>query len=144
MEMTLHVLKHGTQPTRGSEGAACVDCYARIIDHNDEPSSVLIERAPKKVPLGFRVSVPRGHAMIISGRSGLSMLGVGVATGTVDPDYTGEVCAVMHCISPDGFVVRHGMRIAQARIVPAPEIRFVPGEVGETERGDNGFGSTGL
>lgn len=64
--------------------------------------------------------------------------------GLVDPGYTGEIRVVLHNLTDDSFQVYAGERIAQLKISPVmrPDIAVVD-EFDETDRGDNGFGSTG-
>jgi dUTP pyrophosphatase len=72
--------------------------------------------------------------------------GLDVGAGVVDPDYTGELKVVLFNHDPtQTFVIRPGYRIAQLIVEPyvTPVVEEVF-EVAETERGDAGFGSTGL
>lgn len=83
-------------------------------------------------------------------RSGLSMqrLTLTNAPGTVDPDYRGEAGALLVNQSEKDYLIKQDMRIAQAVFCPVyiPELieRETIDELGSTERGGGGFGSTGL
>lgn len=81
----------------------------------------------------------------IRGKSGLASKGIYCSLGTVDNAYTGELKVVLTNISnPLPFVITHGMKIAQLVIqtVIIPDIEYVT-EFDVTDRGSNGFGSTG-
>ncbi len=101
----------------------------------------------KAIPCGFYVAVPLGYEAQVRSRSGLALrhgIIVPNAPGTIDPDYRGEVCAILGNIAREPFTVTRGMRIAQMIIAPA--VRAALEEVDEldqTDRGDGGFGHTG-
>lgn len=88
-----------------------------------------------------------GYAGFIYSRSGLGSKGLAVANGVgvIDPEYTGELKAMLHNTSGESWTVNAGDRIAQ--LVIQPYLRWSPvivDELGKTNRGDNGFGSTGV
>lgn len=100
------------------------------------------------VPTGIAVAIPDGHAGFVQPRSGLAVKdGITVlnSPGLIDSGYRGEikVCLVNHGIQPVDFKV--GSRIAQLVIVPVArvEVRKVD-DLDATERGEDGFGSTGV
>jgi dUTP pyrophosphatase len=99
------------------------------------------------VPTGLRFEIPTGYEMQVRPRSGLAAKsGVTVlnSPGTIDSDYRGEVQVILvnHGTAP--FVVNNGDRIAQAIIAPVIQARFsATNALGDTERGEGGFGSTG-
>ena len=65
--------------------------------------------------------------------------------GTIDSDYRGPVGVILINLGHEDFTVIHGMRIAQMVIAPVTQAAFtVVPELGETVRGADGFGSTGL
>jgi dUTP pyrophosphatase len=99
------------------------------------------------VPTGLAIEIPDGYEGQIRPRSGLAAKhGITVlnSPGTIDPDYRGEikVCLINH--TSGWFDVKVGDRIAQLVICPVakPEIVQVE-ELSDTDRGSNGFGSTG-
>ena len=99
------------------------------------------------VATGFAIEIPRGYEVQVRPRSGLAAKN-GITClntpGTIDSDYRGEIKVILVNLGQESFEVRRGERIAQ--LVPAPVLRanFVEaGELGETERGSGGFGSTG-
>jgi dUTP pyrophosphatase len=124
-------------PTRGSDGAAGYD-----LSSNEE-----IE-----IPAGCRALVATGISTEyadnvgarIMARSGLSVRGVDIGAGLVDSDYRGEIKALLINNGSGSLFVRQGDRIAQIVFFPiiTDAIEW-HGTVSETERGADGFGSTG-
>lgn len=137
------VLPGGKLPERKTEGAACADCYARI-----DPVIIMQTIHPGEtgiVPLGFKLAVPDGYYAEIRPRSGLSSKGIIEIMGTIDSDYRGEVGAIIFNGSKEDFRICNGDRICQMMI--KKEIKYeisVVDELDETERGNGGFGSTGV
>jgi dUTP pyrophosphatase len=100
------------------------------------------------VPTGFAMALPHGHEGQVRPRSGLAVNhGVTVlnAPGTIDADYRGEVRVPLINHGDIPFTITRGMRIAQLVIAPVsfPSVVEVS-ELPPSERGANGFGSTGL
>ena len=111
-----------------------------------EPVTIAsLERA--MIPTGIYIELPEGYEAQIRPRSGLAAkFGVTVANapGTVDADYRGEVKVILVNLSKDPFVINPGERIAQMVIAKYEKIEWEEvEELGDTERGDGGFGSTG-
>ncbi len=100
------------------------------------------------VKTGLFIALPIGTEAQVRPRSGLAAKkGITVlnAPGTVDADYRGEIGVILVNISNEDFVINDGERIAQ--LVIAKHERAVWQEVtvlSETERGEGGFGSTGV
>ena len=99
------------------------------------------------VATGFAIEIPRGYEVQVRPRSGLAMRhGITCLNtpGTIDSDYRGEVKVILINLGQEAFEIRRGERIAQ--LVPAPVLHadFVEAsKLGETARGEGGFGSTG-
>lgn len=100
------------------------------------------------IPTGLAVAIPEGYAGLVLPRSGLAAKhGVGVVNGPglIDSHYRGEIKVIL--INHDkykDFVIRRGDRIAQLVIIPVADVRFVEkDDLDDTERGANGFGSSG-
>ena len=129
-------------PTRGSEHAAGWDLYAL------EDTSVPF-RQSVKLRTGLHVAIPVGYEGQVRARSSLGSKGLILphSIGTIDADYRGELFVLMTWIGEgDSYVVKAGERIAQLLITPIPKAAFTEvgfEELGETVRGDGGFGSTG-
>lgn len=135
-----HLSDRAKTPTYGSAGAACFDLYAA------DTLAVAPGRSAV-VPTDLAFEVPEGYVLMIYSRSGHGFKhGVRLAnnTGVVDSDYRGHVPVCLHNDGRDVFYVHQGDRVAQAMIVPVPRVEFeVVDELSSTERGENGFGSTG-
>ena len=128
-------------PRRSTPGATGFDLYACV----DGGDSVQLTTTPKLVGTGIAIEFLPGYDAQIRPRSGLSSKGVGVAIGTVDSDYRGEVMVTMYMLTPNGsFEIKHGDRIAQLVILKLAEVDVVEAaELSATERGAGGHGSTG-
>jgi dUTP pyrophosphatase len=147
VEIGLHWLPHGMGlplPARQTAGAAGMDLLAAL------PSGAEIMLQPGNralVPCGFAMALPAGYEAQVRARSGLAARhGVTVlnSPGTIDADYRGEVQVILINLGDAPFVVRRGERIAQMVVAPLVAACFaVKEELDETERGSNGFGSTG-
>ena len=131
-------------PTKGSAGAACFDIAAYL----DAPVSIRPFQTAL-IPTGLSFRLPPNSEIQVRPRSGLPnkhRVFVANAPGTVDSDYHGELMVGLYNGNPDAvFVVHDGERIAQFLVAPVPDIRLneIPYEEPSSERGENGFGSTG-
>lgn len=146
MKAPIELLPGGKLPRRTTEGAAGYDCYART-------EVALYPLVPTKVPLGFKLGRLRAdwygvgpYEVALRGRSGLlARHNVMCPVGTIDSDYRGEVSAVLVYLGPDAaFTILAGDRVAQLVFHPIVTPAWVEvTEVGDTTRGEGGFGSTG-
>ena len=104
-----------------------------------------LERA--MIPTGLYVELPEGCEMQIRPRSGLAAKhGITVlnSPGTIDADYRGEIKVILVNLSNEPFTIESGERIAQMIVARYEQIEWQPvEELGATERGAGGFGSTG-
>ena len=100
------------------------------------------------IPTGLRVQLPQGHEMQIRPRSGLALRhGISIVNtpGTVDADFRGEIKVVVINLSKEPFVINPGERICQMVITRYTRVTWEPVDrIDETERGDGGFGHTGM
>ena len=100
------------------------------------------------IPTGLYIALPPGYEAQVRPRSGLALKrGITVlnAPGTVDADYRGEIGVVLVNLSADDFVVSDGERIAQLVIARHEKAEFLTVDVlDETERGEGGYGHTGM
>ena len=96
----------------------------------------------------MHIALPVGYEAQVRPRSGLALKkGITVLNtpGTIDADYRGEIGVVLINLSNEDFVVEDGERIAQMVIARHEQGEFVPVEVlDETERGEGGYGHTGV
>lgn len=132
-------------PAYSTEGSAGIDLRAAVRE-----DTVLEPGSRAAIPTGLRLAIPAGFEGQVRPRSGLALrygLTLPNAPGTIDSDYRGELQVLLWNGGKEPFVVQRGDRIAQLVIAPVVRARLEPvgpGErLGETERGDGGFGSTG-
>lgn len=128
-------------PKYATEFSACFDLCA----HTPVESTVFDESCIFNTALAFEI--PRGYAMMIYSRSGHGFnndVRLANCVGVIDSDFRGGVKVKLAIDNASRFKVKHGDRIAQAMIIPVPDINFIEvDDLTETERGAGGFGSTG-
>ncbi len=130
-------------PAYATDGAAGADLCAAV----DEE---LIIRPGERaaVPTGLVLEIPGGHEGQVRPRSGLAIragLTIVNAPGTIDSDYRGELKVLMINLGSDPVSINRGERIAQLLIAPVTRASFVESKaLSVSERGDGGFGSTGV
>ena len=125
-------------PVRGSEQSAGYDLYSY------EDGRILPGQT-RLFDTGISFRVPIGTYGRIAPRSGLSKKGLMVNAGVIDRDYTGPVKVMLHNLLSETYVVNKNDRIAQLIIekIKTPDITIVH-DLEDTNRGDGGFGSTGI
>lgn len=135
---------NATIPTQGHAGDAGYDLYACDIPNGK------VEIAPHDtymVNTGIALAIPDGFAGLLFPRSGLaSKRGIRPANcvGLSDSPYRGPIIIACHNDSSDWQTIENGERIAQLVIVKVNELEFKEvDDLGETDRGFGGFGSTG-
>lgn len=143
-----------TYPAKSTTNAAGYDVHAWCLDSYD--SQILVtSNDTKLIKTGLNVNIPKGYEVQVRSRSGLAAKNSVVvlnSPGTIDCDFSGqgenfEVKVILHNHSKNGFVVKHGDRVAQLVICKLPEIEFkIVEEFTETvnEDREGGFGSTGI
>ena len=128
-------------PKAAKVGDVAFDLYS-VIDYEIKPG----ERYA--IPTGIALEIPPGYEGQVRPRSGLALKeGITVlnAPGTIDSGYRGEVKTIMINHGDTPFQITKGMRISQLAIRPVPEITFLEvDELPNTDRGEGGFGSTGV
>ena len=127
-------------PTRGSEYAAGWDLYAL-------EEYVVPFRKSVKLRTGLRVAIPVGYEGQVRARSSLGSKGLILphSIGTIDADYRGEIKVILINLSNKSFIVEKGLRIAQMVVCPIVQAKLKEvDDLGKTERGTGGFGSTGV
>lgn len=141
MIVKIKVLEGGKKPEYKRMGDACLDCYARIAC-----KIVTISKGTRAlIPLGFMLELPANYEAVVRPRSGLTSKYIDVAIGTCDENYRGELMANVINNSGEDFVISNGDRICQLAIRQAPTVYFeVVDKLSETNRGDSGFGSSGI
>lgn len=136
-------------PTYSTEYSAGMDLRANLKD--EEGNDRIISIAPGErvlISTGLYLQIPYGYEGQIRPRSGLAIkYGITVLNtpGTIDSDYRGEVCVCLINHGNDIFDVHHGDRIAQIVFAQLEQaILFEVFKLTDTERGNGGFGHTGV
>ena len=99
------------------------------------------------IPSGIAIELPRGYVGLVFARSGLAVkrgLTLSNGVGVIDSDYRGEVLVGLLNTSGEPCEIMPGERIAQLAVLPVCACELIQvDELGQTERGEGGFGSTG-
>ena len=103
----------------------------------------------KKIPNGIKISIPEGYAGFVQPRSGLAIKhGIGLlnSPGLIDSGYRGEVCTIIiNLDSKNEFEIKKGDKICQLIIQKIENVNLkIVEKLDNTDRGEGGFGSTGL
>lgn len=130
-------------PKYQTENSAGVDIRASL-----DEDLILKAGEFKLVSTGIYLEIPSSYEVQIRARSGLSIKhGIGLVNGigTIDSDYRGEIKVPLINFSKEDFTIENGMRIAQMVLSKYEKIDFEEvDELSDSERQDNGFGSTGV
>ena len=139
------VINKGKQPlpAYATEQSAGMDLRADI----EQPVTLKpLER--RLIPTGLHIALPQGYEAQVRPRSGLALKhGITVLNtpGTIDADYRGEIGVVLVNLSDEDFVVNPGERVAQMVIAQYEQAVLQPVDtLDETERGEGGYGHTGV
>lgn len=124
-------------PTRAHEADAGLDLYSR-------DTAIVYAGKSEVFDTGVHIELPKGTVGYIKSKSGLCMKYGIITTGTIDEGYTGSIKVKLFNLSDAHYIVSGGDKIAQLVIHPIlkPELE-VADALEETERGANGFGSSG-
>lgn len=137
------ISKSGRIPAYETEGSAGFDLPAYL-----EETVVLQPGERKLIPTGIFLELPQGYEAQVRARSGLAIRhGIGLVNGigTVDSDYRGELLVPLINWGDRPFSIEDGQRIAQVVIAKFERAELEPAEsLSETERGEGGFGHTGV
>ena len=151
--MKIMLDKGAYMPTRAHDFDAGLDLYSPVTTtvKGSQYSTPPYYGAYGKVFIGHRtidtgvhVEIPEGYVGYIKSKSGLMVNFGMLADGTIDCGYTGSIRVSLFNTNHKDFVIHKGDKIAQLVIQPCalPELEVVD-ELEDTERGSNGFGSTG-
>jgi len=129
-------------PVYMSADSAGADVVAAVAE-----DLVLAPLARALVPTGFALEIPAGYEVQLRPRSGLALeagLTLLNAPGTIDADYRGPVGLIVANLGSEPYTIRRGDRIAQMVVAPVIQALFREvTELGMSDRGAGGFGSTG-
>ena len=134
---------HQQLPAYATSQSAGMDLRANI----DAPI-ILQPMERRLVPTGLYIALPEGFEAQVRPRSGLALkhgLTVLNSPGTIDADYRGEIMVLLINFSNEPFTINDGERIAQMVVARHEQAEFIEVEVlDETERGEGGYGHTGV
>ena len=124
-------------PTRGTAGSAGFDLYA-----TDEHVIPIGARIP--LPTDVAMAIPHGFVGILKSRSSMACRYLSTEAGVIDSDFRGNIKVLLHNHGTENVVVHKGDKIAQMIILPIPSFELMETDaLDATERGEDGFGSTG-
>ncbi len=130
-------------PSYKTKGSAGMDLVAAISD-----DIILKAGQSTLIETGIAIALDQGYEAQIRPRSGLALKnGISVLNtpGTIDSDYRGQICVILINHSQNDFIINRGMRIAQMIIAKYEQAQIVEvKDLDDTERGQGGFGSTGV
>lgn len=140
-------------PHRSREGDACFDLYS-INDY------VILGRSKTTIPTGIAIELPVEYEAEIRPRSGISLNGleckcfdidefvvadIDVIQGTIDSNYRGQINIIVRNNSNCDIVIPKYTKLAQMKINYVPDVELIEvEELSESNRGANGFGSSGI
>lgn len=130
---------HAKLPHYAHIGDAGADLYA-------SEDFTLPAQSCGAVPTGIAMAIPEGHVGYINPRSGMAMKGITVlnAPGTIDSGYRGEIKVILANHTDKDYTISTGDKIAQIVFHKYNEVFFEPvDELDNSDRGSNGFGSSG-
>lgn len=129
------------KPKKQTLGSAGIDLF------NNTDKDITIKPGEYAIiSTGFYVEIPEGYVGLLFARGSLGFkygCTLTNSVGVIDSDYRGEVMARITNISQETHTIKAGERCVQLVIVPVPETEYIEEELNVTERGTNGFGSTG-
>lgn len=124
-------------PTRAHSADAGLDIYSReqklVRAHDSECFDT-----------GVHIEIPKGFVGFLKSKSGLNVKHGLTSEGVIDSGYTGSICVKLYNNSDEDYIINGGDKISQLVILPIvlPDLEIVT-ELGKTDRGNNGFGSSG-
>lgn len=137
MKMKVVLDKGAKMPTRAHSGDAGLDLYAR-------EDAVVKAKGSYVFDIGVHIEIPYGAAGFIKSKSGLNVNHGITSEGVIDYGYTGSIRVKLYNNSDEDYGVKAGDKISQLVVLPVvlTEEELVD-SLEETERGNDGFGSTG-
>lgn len=129
---------------------AIVPCYGHPgdagLDIFSAEDIILTAGERKRIGTGIKMELPKGYAGLIWDKSGMAFNdGIKTMGGVIDSGYRGEILIVLVNLGKNSYEIKKGQKIAQLLIQKIEEVKIkITDIVGETSRGEGGFGSTGL
>lgn len=124
-------------PTRAHDTDAGLDLYAR-------ETQIVLPRGSVVFDTGVHVEIPHGYVGCLMSKSGLNVNHGLTSEGVIDCGYTGSIRVKLYNNSDDKYTVHAGDKISQLVILPVDLCKIeLVSELGRTDRGNDGFGSSG-
>lgn len=145
-KLNIELTNKDCMPTYGSEYAAGLDLRANVTDR----AGYIVVQPGRSVfiDVGCKIQIPKGWCGLVMPRSGLGReykVKLDNTIGLIDSDYRGVIGVALTNTGNKDLVIEHGMRICQMTIVPhiSAELVLVD-SLEKSERGENGWGSSGV
>ena len=128
--------ENAKMPTKAHDTDAGFDLYA--------PKRVVIRaKDSEMINTGVHINIPKGYVGMLKSKSGLNLCGIN-GEGVIDAGYVGSIGAKLYNHGHEHVVLEEGQKIIQIVFLPIPEVELeLTDSFEETERGNNGFGSSG-
>lgn len=135
--MRIKLDEHGFLPTRAHDTDAGLDIRA-------ERDACIYSGNSEVFYTGVHIELPKNTAGLLVSKSGLNVRFGLTSTGLIDEGYTGEIVVKLDNNSRDNYFVKRGDKISQLVIIPVlyEDVEVVDA-LSDSDRGDNGFGSSG-
>jgi dUTP pyrophosphatase len=164
VRINVKLLREGVElPTYATEESSGIDARAYAYNYpNDLRNTYELKETTENQPDGFwlkvgervlirtglAMAIPKGYEIQVRSRSGCALkYGIMLVNGigTIDEDYRGEIGVILYNSSKEDFFINRGDRIAQLVLQKVPKVDLiVVDDLDETDRGEGGFGSTGV
>lgn len=137
MNLKVVLDENAKMPTRAHETDAGFDIYSREDQIVPAKESAVFDS-------GVHIEIPTGYVGMLKSKSGLNVKHGITSEGVIDAGYTGSICVKLYNNSGYDYKVNAGDKISQLVILPiiTPDLERVE-SLEDTERGENGFGSSG-
>lgn len=137
MDLIFQLDKGAYKPLKAHQNDAGFDLSCR-------EDQVLEPNVANTIDTGVHILIPEGYVGLVCPRSSFNVKGISTPIGVVDAGYTGSIRVVLEPFNLTKIF--KGNRIAQLVILPLPQFNLIEGDVTKlkTERGCNGFGSSGV
>ena len=137
MKFKVMLDENAKKPTKAHDTDAGFDMYA--------PKPFYIrEGGSAKIDTGVHIEIPEGYVGFLKSKSGLNVVNGITGEGVIDAGYTGSIVAKLYNNGTDTVKFEAGQKIIQIVFLPIPDVELeLTDSFEQTERGDNGFGSSG-
>ena len=137
---TERVISEGKLPTRATAGDAGLDLYSTRITQEVDNSGKLV----LVYHTDIAVEIPQGYFGALVPRSSIAEKGLVIQTSIIDPDYTGEIHLIITNCSNNVIKIEKNQRVCSLVVYNVLNVRLdVVYDFEDTERGNNGLGSSG-